>query len=317
MKSGVDAFQKFVSRKPAPRGGTPPPGGYLNYFILADGEQKIVRFLTDPDDMLVDITFYEFVLTSTGKYANFVVAPDFYADDPTWRGEDWVLKYGGKVKPYGSNTFEDPQRRQRTIALVVEREEVVETDPSGKRRVTRTDKLSQFEGRDGRTYNSRNFMVVKPTSNTFWPTLVNYHEAFGTLCDRDYLIKRIGTGRDINYSIIPKDPDPGWENDGSSLAELQARYGYKTGLDVDGNEITSESPDRYLYWTQSLREWAESQASEERARSLLCPDDDRPSPPPSNGAGWSQAAADEPVAVAAPSADDELASLRARLERHR
>lgn len=321
MKTGIEAFERSVARK---SGGTSSgyTGRYLGYFILAEGESKIIRFLTDVDELLIDIDFYEFVLTPSGKYQNFVVAPSFHAENPSWNGEDWVLKYGGKVKPFGSHVLENPTPRARTIGLAVEREEVP-VDDAGKRALRTQDKLVQFEGKDGNTYDARNFFVVKPTSRNFWPSLVDYYHEFGTLCDRDYKITRTGTGRDIHYSIIPKSPDPNWNNDGTSLAELQARYGYKTGKDMDGNELADDSPDRYLYWTQSLRDWAENQASEERAKAALAPEDSssaesRPAP------GWASSSADEPQAAApvpaapAPAASGtDVSSLRARLERHR
>ena len=102
--------------------------------------------------------------------------------------------------------------------------------------------------------------------------MVGYFHEFGTLCDRDYKITRNGTGRDIVYQIIPKTPDPDWNNDGSSLAALKARYGYGTGTDIDGNPVGPDSDDRYLYCTQTLKEWMDNQASEDRARAALLTD---------------------------------------------
>jgi hypothetical protein len=184
------------------------------------------------------------------------------------------------------------------------------------------DKLTQFEGKDGKSYDARNFLIVKQYK-TFWQTLTSYYHEFGTLCDRDYKITRTGTKKDIVYTIIPKSPDPDWNHDGSSLAELRAAYGYGTGKDMDGNELTMDSADRFLYCRQTLDEWVYEQASEDRARDALVGGGVQPDPRPAPS--WAADANDEPTAapsapVDAPApaaANSEVSSLRARLERHR
>ena len=116
--------------------------------------------------------------------------------------------------------------------------------------------------------------------------------------------------------------------DGSSVKELQARYGYGTGKDMDGNELAADSPDRFLYCTQTLWEWAEHQASEQRAEALLgSPRDEakqrRNGSSATNGATEARKNAppwntdsDEAQAAPAPSTGD-VSSLRARLEAHK
>lgn len=314
MRTGINAVESALKGNSGGGGGGGTTGRYLNYFILADGESKVVRFLTDMDELAV-AKFYEFIQDKNGKFQNFVVAPDFYADDPTWRGQDWVKLFGGKTTDYTTKELVDPKPRERIVGLAVEREEVP-VESSGRRTLRTQDKISEFEGKDGKTYAARNFLIVKQYK-TFWQTLIGYYHEFGTICDRDYKISRTGTGRDIVYSIIPKNPDDGWNYDGSSLSELQARYGYGTGKDMDGNDLTQESEDRFLYCSQTLAAWMENQASEERARAALVSDDaaaeSRPAP------GWSADTADEPQASApAPAAaGTDVSSLRARLERHR
>lgn len=314
MATGISAIESYLKGSGGAGGTT---GRYLSYLILGDGETKTIRFLTDEPELHV-AQFHEFVLDRNGKFQTFVVAPSFYADDRDWRGEDWVLKYGGKTTDYTTKELVDPTPRQRIVGLAVEREEFP-TEVDGRRVLSTRDLLTQIEGRDGRKHDARNFLIVKQ-GKPFWTTLVGYFHEFGTLCDRDYKITRTGKGLDINYSIIPKNPDPGWNNDGSSLRELHARYGYGTGRDVDGNEITVDSEDRFLYCTQTLDDWMRNQASEERARQALVGDSaPAPTADPGRatvgaGRGWSSAAPDEPAASAA-SAD--VSSLRERLERHR
>jgi hypothetical protein len=313
MRTGISAVESSLKGGGSSGG---PTGRYLSYFILGDGESKVIRFLTDMEDIAV-AEFYEFVLDRNGKYQNFVVAPSFHADDPSWQGEDWVRKFGGKSKVYGSNDLEDPKARERIVGIAVEREEVP-TEVNGRRVVKTQDKLAAIEGRDGKMYDARNFFIVKQ-AKAFWNTVIGYYHEFGTICDRDYKVTRTGTGRDVVYSVIPKNPDADWNPDGSSLAALQAQYGYGTGKDVDGQPLTQESDERFLYITQTLKDWMVNQASEERARAALVGGDEITAPPvntPAPAPAWATGGNDEPNAAPA-ATDSEVSSLRARLERHR
>jgi hypothetical protein len=316
MATGINAIESYL--KGGGKGGGGSSGGrYMSYLILADGESKVIRFLTDIDELEL-AKFYEFVMDKNGKFQNFVVAPSFHANDPSWQGEDWVRKFGGKTTDYNTKELVEPTPRERIVGIAVEREEVP-TEVDGRRVVKTRDMLSQYESREGVQYDQRNFLIVKQ-AKAFWNTLVGYYHEFGTICDRDYKVTRTGTGREIVYSIIPKAADEGWNTDGSSLAALQASYGYGTGKDVDGNLITPDSEERFLYCTQTLRQWLENQASEERARAALVMDGvdgvtiNSSAPAPS----WASGAPDEPQAAPAPAATGtDVSSLRARLERHR
>ena len=82
MRVGLSALET-----PAKSGGNSGGGGmgrYLSYFILGDGETKIIRLLTDATD-LVAVKFHEFIQDKNGKFQNFVFAPDFHGG-----GEDWA-----------------------------------------------------------------------------------------------------------------------------------------------------------------------------------------------------------------------------------
>lgn len=305
MRTGLSAVEKALKGGGSSGGST--TGRYLSYFILADGDSKVVRFLTDMPDLAV-ANFYEFVIDKNGKFQNFVVPES---------GEDWVRKYGGKSKVFNSTELEDPRPRERIVGLAVEREEI-QAEENGRKVLRTQDKLGSFESnKDGKSYDTRNFLIVKQYSK-FWNTINGYYLEYGTICDRDYKITRIGTGKDITYSIIPKAPDADWNLDGSSLAALQAQYGYGTGKDMDGNALTQESEDRFLYCSTTLPQWIENQASEERAKSALVGDDAPPVNSTTPAPGWANGASDEPTASPAPAASStEVSSLRARLERHR
>lgn len=308
MRVGLSALETPAKSGGSGGGGM---GRYLSYFILGDGETKTVRFLTDATD-LVAVKFHEFIQDKNGKFQNFVYAPDYHGG-----GEDWVAKYGGKTTDYNTKEPVDSKPRERIVGIAVEREEI-QVEENGRKVIKTQDKLLTFEGKDGKTYPARNFMVVKQY-NAFWRQLAGYHQEFGTICDRDYKITRTGTGRDIVYSIIPKTPDPDWNLDGTSMTALLASYGYGTGQDMDGQPLTMESEDRFLYCRETLKEWLDNQASEERVREALVGGDEIMAvSSPAAAPGWASESADEPQAAPAPAASNtDVSSLRARLERHR
>ena len=49
--------------------------------------------------------------------------------------------------------------------------------------------------------------IFKFTATNFTPVpaLVAMYEAYSTLCDRDFVISRTGTGFDISYNVVPMD----------------------------------------------------------------------------------------------------------------
>lgn len=309
-KVGFEAAQKAGT---APKGG----GGHsgLGYASWKDGDTLILRFLTD-DPLTVD--FYEFVNVTNpeaipeGKTAatqSFIVAPDLHSGDPNWKGEDWVLKYGGKCKEYGSSELSTPIPRTRTVSIAVLREEVTRK-VDGKTVVEYQDVLREIDIK-GEKFPAREFVIVKQSYSNFWEQIVGYYHEYGTICDRDYKITRHGSTTDTSYIAIPKREDPDFD-----LKALQAKYGYGTGADADGNPLTADSPDRFLYCPQTLQEWAEFYSNEERVKRFL-----GGTPVAASGmdefhpATTSNPVADE--AQAAPPSTTDFGSLRARLEAHR
>jgi hypothetical protein len=224
-----------------------------------------------------------------------------------------VRKYGGVTKEWGSQELTPPKPKERTVAIAVEREEIPVENPNGGRPKFRyQDKLVTVTDKDGKEYTGRNFIIIRQPAKTFWKQPVGYYGEFGTLCDRDYKITRQGKQLATDYLVTPKAEDPEWTAD--SLKELQARYGYGTGKDMEGNVLADDSPDRFLYCAQTLAEWAADQASEERAKALLGSPraDAQARREPSNISGESNGARAAP----APAAGD-VSALRARLEAHK
>lgn len=331
MATGFQAMQQAVKNISSGKGGG---GRRFNYFGLEDGESIYVRFLTDVDE-IVTCDFYEYVKTrdKEGKEGSnsFIVAPDYYSDNPEQDPEDWVLKYGGKVKEYGATELTDPRPKERSVAIAVEREAVPIATKGGPPKFKYQDKLVEVvvkkrdaEGKETgeeETLIGRNFILIRKDAKTFWGNIVGYASEFTTLVDRDYKIKREGTKLATNYPAIPcSGSEEEWENIDDFRVALKARYGYGTGTDVDGNTIEKSSDNRLQYCPMTLAEWCEDQASEDRAKTLLTGQPARQQAQErrngsSNGSAPDDTA-DEAQAAPAP-AEGDVSALRARLEAHK
>lgn len=224
-------------------------GPRLTYFNWKNGDRKIVRFLTNE---IISANVYSFVITNDGKSQSFLVKP----------GEDYVQKYmsstpggpGWQIN-YGTKQPEPARPKEQGIGLAVLRDLVPRA--GGGFDVVDVTAPTEFKGQ---TFQARTFGIIQQSPKNFWGSLQGYHDIYGTITDRDYLIVREGGDKDTRYIITPLDAieelkDP---------AALQAAYGY-------GHPTDTEDPDRFMYCPQTLNEWAEWFSSEERARSLLLP----------------------------------------------
>ncbi|ACH62160.1 hypothetical protein MYRNA_191 [Mycobacterium phage Myrna] len=307
-KTGLKAINDAIAESAKGGGGF---SGRLGYFNLKADESIALRFLTDVDDILT-VDFYEFIQDNKGKPQNFVVRPDLL-DDPN--AEDYVLTYGGQQKDYGSSDLTEPTPKTRTVALAVVQKEVVTQGDNGRKIVTYEDEWVDIETKNG-TFEGRQFIIVKQAYKNFWSPLVSHYDENGTLCDRVYKIKRNGKGTDTNYSFMEKAVDPDWNHDGSSYKELQQRYGYGT----DKTDVPDD--ERFAYCPQTLTEWAEYMASEDRVKFFLGDASEREEKEQARssdngsktGDGSLQADDDEAQAAPAPKTGG---SLQERLAKHR
>lgn len=279
MESGLEALQRTIAEaKSRPARGEGAGGDFprLGYFNWKNGEAKVLRFLTDDINQAM---YAEFVLTKDGKSQNFLVDPS----------NNLVEKYGGKsresfVDP--SSALVDPKLVKRAAGVAVLREE----RPAAGGGIEIVDNLSE-RTIGGQVYPARYFGIVRQALRNFWPTLVECASRYGTLTDRDYVIKRMGGGVDTQYSILPCDPIDGLR----TTEEVQAQYGY-------GRPWNAEDPDRLLYCPQTIQEWVEYYGGEDRIRYFLGSPDE----------AQQQTTSATPMA-ATPTAGTDFASLRDRL----
>ena len=221
-------------------------GPRLNYFSWKDKEVKIVRFLVEP----IAGEFAEWVITNDGKSADFLLNPE---------GTNWVQHFGGKSRERGlTGAIVDPKIAKRGVSVAVLRDD---RPVQGTGRMEVFDAENSFESkRDGKTYQSRYFGLIKQSFGNFWEQLIGIGRRNGTICDRDFEIRRVGADMTTKYDISPIDPieelrDP---------EVVRQFYGY-------GRPRNDQDPDRYLYCPMTLSEWCEYYSGEERATRLLAP----------------------------------------------
>lgn len=285
--------------------------GKLNYLTIKDGETKVVRFLTD--DVLTAL-FYEYVVNNQGRWTDFIVPTDL---DPN--ATDWVKAYGGYQL---ENTMSGPRvplsTKERSVGLCVLKEENPR-EVDGKTVMGYRDVLDEVTI-DGKQYPSRWFGIVKQSAQLFWTQMSGYHHEFGTICDRDYKIRRIGAKFDTTYQIIPLAEDKDFD-----ILKFQEDYGY-------GHPRPKDDPDRFLYCPQTLPEWANDYSSESRVKYWLGDAKSQGQMPVTHNAGvpvertngldefrretTHNPAPEADEAQAAPAPATDFSSLRARLERH-
>lgn len=244
FESGLAAFETAIREGKERSSGSFGPR--LNYFSWKDGDVKILRFLTDEP---IIGSFAEWVITSDGKSADFLIDPD---------GTNWVEHFGGQSRERGnSGDLVAPKIAKRGVGVAVLRDEKPK-DGGGTEIV---DYLNTFTSKkDNQTYQSRYFGIVKLSMGNFWEQLIGISKRNGTICDRDFEIRRVGADLHTKYEISPIDPveelrDP---------EVVRQFYGY-------GTPYSEENPDRYLLCPSTLPEWCDYYSGEERAKRLLAP----------------------------------------------
>lgn len=177
-----------------------------HFLSLKDGERALVRFITDAPDWLV-VAQHSMVPTrpapqgyqgqwpqvNTAVCRRDVAFIGMYADCYVC---DHVTIKGKASKP-----------SQRQWALAVLREEVME----GGRVVGYRDQVRKIaEMKDGQPTGNeveeKAIVVLNYGYKNFFSVLDGYHSIYGTVLDRDYIVKRSGAELDTMYSIIPLDP---------------------------------------------------------------------------------------------------------------
>lgn len=242
----------------AKNAGGPPFQKVVFFTIKEDGGKALLRYITDVDEWL------------TVEQHNFVPTRPKPADWP--EGSSWPNTMSATCRnaavftnPDGSKDYPDcficdnlrkpdgkPFSGSRTFAWACEREEVVEGGKVvGYRDKTRevsvmTDEKDSEGKAIIKTITEKAIVLVAQGHKNFYGTLEGFAGHYGTVVDRDYLIKRDGVGKETDYHIIPMDPimmDGGRKFD---LREQEFKDRYIPSLITTLEEfITSKASDEH------------------------------------------------------------------------
>jgi len=158
------------------------------------GETKVLRFLTDIDDVLV-VSMHSMVDTHDGKKANFVCRTVF--DDPCELCQKDVYK---RDSGYGVAVVRQPVYEDGKI--VGYEDQVLEYDEETPNGIVR--KKKPVVG------------IVNQAMRNFWNTVALVHEKYGDLRTFDIEIARQGGGTDTTYIPFPLPP--------KTIENMEERY---------------------------------------------------------------------------------------------
>lgn len=297
FRSGLDALNEAISQaeERAAEARSFSPGSSLTYFNWKGGDKKVLRFLTDST---ITADFYPYIIDKGGKTQSFMVDPEdphrlsrYMSPVP---GIGWRKNFGGGIP-------EQPKTQEMTVGVAVLRKEVL--DPATGKMVI--EDVIEDRVVDGIAHPSRVFGIVQQSTKLFWHTLgVSCYKRYGTICDRDYEVTRIGEKFETRYDIIPL-PEV---SELMSLEAVQEFYFY-------GKEWDDKDPNRFLKCPQTVEDWATNFCSEDRYKRWLVPDNQVAPQPGSSGLGEFSAttthnpeSADEAQAI--PASGTKFSSLR-------
>lgn len=198
----------------------------INYFSLDDKESKIYRFLTDSPDWFW-VKQHPSVPTKnkpedfTGNWPSSM--PAVCRHDEAFAGiyTDCYICDTPVMSPHDASKPLKPAIR--VWALAIEREKVEEGGVvKGYRTVMEEVPERNEKGEEtGKNIRQPKIVVVNMGVKNFFSGLQGIYGLFNTVCDRDYMIRRTGTGLDTDYQIIPLDKIPGVEPGTDTWAKFE------------------------------------------------------------------------------------------------
>jgi len=228
------------------------------YLSIEEGDQEVLRYLTDSDDWLYVLQHASVPTKNkpegyTGNWPSSMPAVCRY--DEAFKGiySDCYIDDAGLQNQWGRPC----KPTVRVWALACLREEVVGTKEMfqagdiqegqiGKRLGFR-DQMRDVEERDakgeptGKKTQERAIVLVNFAPNNYFNALNSIYSIYGTVCDRDYVVKRTGEGKDANYDHIGYDMTdnlhPAFERDGKQFEETESWGRYAKAIAEQGIDL--------------------------------------------------------------------------------
>lgn len=245
-----------------------------HFLSIKDGEQEIVRFMTDYEAQQGAPHILPWL--SIRQHSNVPTI-----QEPSWHGLDadgnkrkepkkWPSRMGvvcrnticegipGRPKLWEvlddglegclvcDGDFDAKTKRASTRgwALACLREEV--RDESGSVLGYR-DKLREVE-RDGVTVTEKAVVLVNNGWKNFFSKLEGFGLHYGTILDRDFIIRRSGSGISTDYNFFPIDPVPTQDGRAYDLRDPEIFARYETNVSLDDEIDRQGSADWQRRW---------------------------------------------------------------------
>ena len=185
LKRGMSAVKESLDRS---QGVGPKASKYeqTNWFYWKAGETKVVRFLTDANELYV-VTVHENVETFDGKKKTFACRANW--------GESCELCSRQQYK------------RDLGYAIAVLREPAYDEVDGQRKLVGYKDVVTTYETSEG-TKKKPTVGIVSQAMRNFWSPIGLIAERYGSLKDRDIEIVRQGQTTDTQYMPFALDPKP-------------------------------------------------------------------------------------------------------------
>lgn len=262
----IDQFEFTQVGEGAVEAGKSQGGSRFNkieFFDLDDGETAFLRFLWDSP---------EWVYCDQHAMVPTKNPPADYTGTSWPKAMPATCRYWKVFNGFFSDCFvcdskmkdqwgKDMKPKSRVWCVAQVREEVFGdgTEEMGGpamkgKRLGFKDALREIEEKDAegnltgnKTY-ERRLVVINQSSFMFFDGLQSIYTAYGTVCDRDYLIQKKGKGKDAKWPILPMDPVEGCNRDN---AEWWAKYDEaqkEQGVDIPGIKrlIVDRASDDYF-----------------------------------------------------------------------
>lgn len=170
----------------AERGGNFSGSGPRRYFKWATNEEKTLRFLTDGDDIVM-ANVHEYVQCHDGSRKSFVCRQEYDAECELCNSPDEKTQKRREIA-YGVAIWREPAKKDGQPYFKTKTEEV-EVEEDGKK----IKKVVPWVG------------IVQQAPRNFWSWFWAVYQSKGTLRDREYTVRRVGTGKETDYQGIPED----------------------------------------------------------------------------------------------------------------
>lgn len=257
FKKGSEAIEESVKAEQAARASA---SGRLEYLTVESDDTVFLRFLTDAPEW-IKVAQHAFAKTKTGpkdakkwpksmgavcRYDSQIAdmfngcyicdagVKSAYRDEPSRpSGKVWALAVmRASIKGDGSEDLGGPSMKGRVIGMgdVTEEYEILKDGKSTGKKGVRP----------------KIVMVNQAWSNFFAPL----HHAWtvnGTVCDRDYAVKKSGSGTDTTYSIMPLDKVPGLEPGTEAWKRFEQALKDRE-IDLDEIVMNQASDEWYAKW---------------------------------------------------------------------